>query len=242
MRLKTDLVLKYKKKELTLFLNPVKMNLPSLKKIKKHVVNPFVIELKGRMYLQPRADTIIAKGQSIVDLTTGEILDDGVLIGKRKVVDKSQFAKIYASEIGLLYELSNPAKNVFLYLTKVMDYENKAYFSYTQQYDKAGYNTHKAPLKGLQELILKNIIAPSDMVNVWWLNPTIVCKGERFAKYTEYVVAKDGSEKKNITAGELAEQGKRTKESQPAEVQKKYERATHQKTLFDSKNEIIEQG
>jgi len=242
MRLKTDLVLKYKKKELILFLNPVKMNLPSLKKIKKHVVNPFVIELKGRMYLQPRADTIIAKGQSIVDLTTGEILDDGVLIGKRKVVDKSQFAKIYASEISLLYELSNPAKNVFLYLTKVMDYENKAYFSYTQQYDKAGYNTHKAPLKGLQELISKNIIAPSSMVNVWWLNPAIVCKGERFAKYTEYVVGKEGTSSKDIAKGEIIKQERRRRDAQPQEIQEKYERATRQRTLFDSENEIIEQG
>ena len=49
------------------------------------------------MYLQPRANSIIAKGQSIVDTDTGEIVQDSVLIGRRKYVDKSQFAKLYAS-------------------------------------------------------------------------------------------------------------------------------------------------
>ena len=81
-----------------------------------------MVELKGRMYLQPRANTIVAKGQEIVDTTTGEVIQDSVLMGRRKIVDKSQFAKLYASEIGILFELSKPAINVFMHLTKVMDY------------------------------------------------------------------------------------------------------------------------
>jgi len=210
------------------------------KKEKRHATNPFIVELTGRMYLQPRANTIIAKGHSIVDLTTGEILEDGILIGKRKVVDKSQFAKIYASEIGILYELSQAGKNVFLYLTKVMDYENKAIFNSETEYKKAGYKTTKPVHKGLKELIKAHIIAAHSIRGIWWLNPTIVCKGERFAKYTEYVVGKDGSERKDITAGELAAQGKRLKESQPSEIKEKYERATQQKKLFDSSNNAIE--
>jgi len=208
--------------------------------IKKYEQNPFIMELKGRMFLQPRADTIIAKGQSIVDLTTGEIVENGVLIGKRKVVDKSQFAKIYASEIGILYELSQAGKNVFLYLTKIMDYDNRAYFNYFKEYSKLGYKSFKTCYNGLLELIKKHIIAADIRENTYWLNPTIVCRGERFAKYTEYVVGKDGSERKDITTGELAAQGKRLKESQPSEIGEKYERATQQKKLFDSSNNAIE--
>jgi len=210
------------------------------KKEKRYSNNPFVMELKGRMFLQPRADTIIAKGQSIVDLATGEILDDGILIGKRKVVDKSQFAKIYASEIGVLYELSQAGKNVFLYLTKIMDYENKAIFNSETEYAKAGYKTTKPVHKGLKELIKSHIIAAHSVRGIWWINPTIVCKGERFAKYTEFVVGKDGSERKDITTGALAEQGKRLREFQPGEIQEKYEWATRRKNLFDSSNNTIE--
>jgi len=209
--------------------------------IKKYAENPFMLELKGRMYLQPRANTIIAKGQSIVDLATGEILDDGILIGKRKVVDKSQFAKIYASEIGILYELSQSGKNVFLYLTRIMDYDNRAYFNYFKEYSKLGYKSFKTCYNGLLELIKKHIIAADIRENTYWLNPAIVCRGERFAKYTEYVVAKDGTSPKDLTAGEFARQGVRKREAQSTEVQEKYERATRQRTLFDSENEIIEQ-
>jgi len=178
-----------------------KHNQYGFKKKRTKVFHPFVIELTGKMFLQPRANTIIAKGQSIVDLTTGEILYDGILIGKRKVVDKSQFAKIYASEIGILYELSQAGKNVFLYLTKIMDYENKAIFNSETEYAKAGYKTTKPVHKGLKELIKAHIIAAHSIRGIWWLNPTIVCKGERFAKCTEYVVGKEGTAQRGIAAG-----------------------------------------
>lgn len=155
--------------------------------IPKYETNPFVLELKGKMFLQPRANTIIARGQSIVDTQTGEIIDDSVLVGRRKIVDKSQFAKIYASEIGTLYDLSKRAQNVFLYLTKVMDYDNRAYFNYFKDYHKLNYKNHNPCYKALLELINSNIIASDIRENTYWLNPKIVCKGERFASYTEYI-------------------------------------------------------
>lgn len=204
-------------------------NLGSLEK--KYENNPFVLELKDKMYLQPRANSIIAKGQSIVDTDTGEIVQDSVLIGRRKYVDKSQFAKIYASEIGVLYDLTKTAQNVFLYLTKIMDYENKAYFNYSLHYKKIGYKSKTAPLKGLRELIGRNIIAPHENTHNYWLNPTIVCKGERFAKYTEYVVAKDKPVEPKAMMGE---QVKKQIETMPETVENKMN-YTSDKTLFDDK-------
>lgn len=153
----------------------------------KYETNPFMIELKGKMYLQPRANTIIAKGESIVDTTTGQVIDDTVLMGRRKVVDKSQFAKIYASEIGNLFDLSRSAINVFMYLTKVMDYDQRAYFNYFKEFSKVGYKSFNPCYKGIVELLNNQIIALDVRENTYWLNPTIVCKGERFAIYTEYI-------------------------------------------------------
>lgn len=153
----------------------------------KYETNPFMIELRGKMYLQPRANTIIAKGESIVDTTTGQVIDDTVLMGRRKVVDKSQFAKIYASEIGNLFDLSRSAINVFMYLTKVMDYDQRAYFNYFKEFSKVGYKSFNPCYKGIVELLNNQIIALDVRENTYWLNPTIVCKGERFAIYTEYI-------------------------------------------------------
>lgn len=163
------------------------LELKSLNEIEGSETNPFMVKLKGNMYLQPRANTILARGQEIIDTTTGEVISDDVMIGRRRVVDKSQFAKLYASEVGILFELSRPAVNVFIHLSKVMDFDNKALFDYTKEYHKLGYKTHKQCLIGLRELIAKGIIYPHLVSSVWWLNPTIVCKGERFAKYTEFV-------------------------------------------------------
>ena len=204
--------------------------LPSLNE-KKYEKNPFVLELKDKMYLQPRANSIIAKGQSIVDTDTGEIVQDNVLIGRRKYVDKSQFAKIYASEIGVLYELTKTAQNVFLYLTKVMDYDNKAFLNYNADFKKLGYKSGRSIITGLRELISLDIIASSHMPHWYWLNPKIVCKGERFAKYTEYVVAKDEPIEPKAMMGE---QVKKQIETMPETVENKMN-YTSDKTLFDDK-------
>ena len=114
------------------------LELPKLSEVEEFATNPFVLELKGKMYLQPRANTIVAKGQEIVDTTTGEVIQDDVLMGRRKVVDKSQFAKIYASEIGVFFGLTKPAINVFMYLAKIMDYDQRAYFDIYKDYKEVG--------------------------------------------------------------------------------------------------------
>lgn len=196
-------------------------NLVSLKEIPRAESNPFVVELKGRMYLQPRANTIVAKGQEIVDTITGEIIQDDVLMGRRKVVDKSQFAKLYASEIGILFDLSKTAINVFIYLTKVMDFENKAIFDYNKEYHKLGYKSNVSPLKGLRELLSKNIIYAHTLDGIWWLNPTIVCKGERFAIYTEYVTKERNEE--DLRRAKLREQAQTNYESLDDQTKAKLE-------------------
>lgn len=194
-----------------------------LNDITKHATNPFMIELKGKMFLQPRANMIIAKGESIVNTETGEIVKDNTLIGRRKIVDKSQFAKIYASEIGILYELSKSAQNVFLHLTKVMDYDNKAYFNYLSDYRDLGYKGYNTPYLGIKELIQRNIIASAVMPHYYWMNPAIVCKGERFAKYTEYLTEEEA---KREQARMLKEQGRKFVEDLPESVEEKYKYAS----------------
>lgn len=215
-------------------------NLVSLSNAKEYETNPFLVELKGKMFLQPKANSIIAKGQNIIDTQTGEIINESVLIGRRKIVDKSQFAKIYASSIGILYDLSKAAQNVFMYLTKNMDYDNRAYFNYPKDYKKLGYKTHKSSLIGLRELITNNIIACDVRPFHYWLNPTIVCKGERFAMYTEYVVGKDNE----VVKGEqqLKQQFKDQIQQLPEQVDHKLNKANQGQLYVDypSKNPYLD--
>ncbi|REC47656.1 hypothetical protein DRF62_20010 [Chryseobacterium piscium] len=206
-----------------------------LNDIKKHETNPFMVELKGKMFLQPRANMIIAKGENIVNMETGEVIKDNTLIGRRKVVDKSQFAKIYASEIGILYELSKSAQNVFLYLTKVMDYDNKAYFNYLSDFQKLGYKGYNTPYLGLKELIQRDIIASAVMPHFYWMNPAIVCKGERFSKYTEYLTEEEAKREQEFL---LKQQGRKFIENMPQSVSDKFSYASN-KIDRTSENENI---
>ena len=199
-----------------------KDELISLKDVKTYDKNPFIVDLKGKMFLQPRANMILARGQGIHNTETGEILNETPMIGKRKIVDKSQFAKIYASEIGILHDLSKAGILVFMHLSKVMDYENKALFDYQKQYKLIGYKSHKQPLRGIRELVSKNIIAPHIISGIWWMNPAIVCKGERFAKYTEYLTEEEAHREQELL---MKKQGKKFVEGMPEEVKRKYSRA-----------------
>ena len=140
------------------------------------------------MYLKPKANMIIAKDEAIINQATGEIRKGGdVLIGRRTVVDKSDFTKIYARKMALIYELNRASLKVFMYLSEKMDYENKAYLNYRKDYEKIGYTRHPQVLKGIKSLLEKDIIANSHMPGFYWLNPLIVCKGERFGMYREWV-------------------------------------------------------
>lgn len=155
--------------------------------LEKHETNPFIVELKGKMYLQPKPNTIVAKGQAIVSTETGEIVEDAVLMGRRKIVDRTMFAKLYFSELATIYDLSKCAYQVLLYISKKMDFENKVIINTESACKEMNYKSYQSVAKGLRELADKNIIAVGHIMGVYWVNPLFVCKGERFAKYTEII-------------------------------------------------------
>lgn len=154
--------------------------------------NPFIVELKGKMYLRPSINTFVSKGEAILNLTTGELVkDESIMLGRKRYVDKSQFCKIYASEIKILFDLSKCALNVFYFITKIVNYDNLAYVNPSKHFKEMGYESKNPVIDGIKELAFKNIIACSDIPHHYWLNPTIACKGERFAVYTEYILNND---------------------------------------------------
>lgn len=161
-------------------------------KIIKYETNPFIKELGGKMFIQPRANMIIGKSEALINKETGEILKDSAIIGRQKLVDKSQFAKIYIKNIGQMLELKANSIKVLMYLTNKMDYESKSFLNYNSQFKKVGYKSAVTVFNALRELIKNNVIAASIMPHFYWMNPMYICKGERFSIYTEYVVKEKG--------------------------------------------------
>ena len=148
--------------------------------------NPFIVDLKGKMYLQPKPNTIIARGEQIVDTTTGEVVEDSVLMGRRKVVDRSQFAKIYFSQIQAVFDLSKAAIKVLMYMAERMGYDTMVLMNAKQESEKIGYKSQQAVQRAIKELLDCGIIAQGYISGMYWMNPLYICKGERFAMYLEY--------------------------------------------------------
>lgn len=167
-------------------------------------VNPFLKELNGVMYVQPRAATVLKKDEKVIS-SNGEVLKGSkMLMGRQKLVDKSEFTKIYVKSIGVLMDLKPNTVKVLMYLVGKTDYENKAYLNYYEDYKELKYKNHVSVYKGLLELVEYNMIAPAIYPHFWWINPLLICKGERFAIYTEYVKSKGGTygdATNNITKG-----------------------------------------
>lgn len=173
-----------------------------LRSAKGYETNPFVLELKGRMYLQPKPNTIIARGEQIVDTTTGEVVEDSVLMGRRKVVDRTQFAKIYFSQVQAIFDLSRAAMRVLIRISEKMGYDTMVLFNAKQEAPKLGYKAQQVVQNALRELLTCGIIAQTTIPSVYWVNPLYICKGERFALYLEYTT-KEYAEKSEKRRAEI---------------------------------------
>lgn len=173
-----------------------------LRKTEGYEKNPFILELKSGMYLQPKPNTIIAKGEQIVDTTTGEVIEDSVLMGRRKIVDRSEFAKIYFKQIKAVFDLSSTAIKVLIRISEKMGYDTMVLFNAKQEAKTLGYKTQQAVQNAIRELLSCGIIARTTISSVYWVNPLYICKGERFAMYLEYTTkeynAKSGERRDEI--------------------------------------------
>lgn len=98
-----------------------------------------------------------------------------------------------------------------------------------------GYKGYNTPYLGLKELIQRDIIASAVMPHFYWMNPAIVCKGERFSKYTEYLTEEEAKREQEFL---LKQQGRKFIENMPQSVSDKFSYASN-KIDRTSENENI---
>lgn len=175
-----------------------------MKKQQKFKVNPFLEKLGGVMYIQPRAATVLKKDEKVIS-SSGEVLKESkMLMGRQKLVDKSQFGKVYIKSLGALMDLKPNTVKVLMYLVGKIDFENKAFLNYREDFKELQYKNHVSVYKGLLELLEHDMIAATIYPHFWWISPILICKGERFAMYTEYIKDKGGTYRdavNNVTKG-----------------------------------------
>lgn len=155
--------------------------------------NTFIEELGSTIKLKKKDSTVLSKNHSLIDKTTGEIIDLGTTIGTTQIVDSTQFYKIYCRNIRIEYNLSTKAEKLFYLLATEIDYNNCVYFDCSKDFQKIGYKSKVTCYQALKELLDKQILRKRDRINQFWVNPILVCKSDRYTLYKRYLKREKGS-------------------------------------------------
>jgi len=160
------------------------MSKNTLKKAEKHETNPFVESLK--IPIVTKANVVVARDEAVVNVVSGEVSNDTLLMGRRRYVDGDEFVKIYTGYLRDLFDLEKSTQKVFSYLLSKMDFTDKVHLIPSEIQSFCGYTSHRPIFEGLNELCEKGIIAKTIWSNVYWINPKFFYKGDRLVVMHEY--------------------------------------------------------
>lgn len=157
------------------------------REVPEYKENPFLKDLAnpGVMMVKPKQNSFIAKSEGIIDFDTGEVQKDALLLARRKFVDQAEFAKIYAKNVGFIFDLSKSTQKVFRYLLEGLKYDNTVILNPNQTCESEGI-VRTTFDRAVKNLLHYKVIAKSINVHIYFVNPVFICKGERFAMYTEF--------------------------------------------------------
>jgi hypothetical protein len=155
----------------------------------KYSENPFlngtpVTQIAGRK----KKYSIASKNNHTITDRAGQVVG-GVEHTIVKVVDDTQFVKVFADGIVGIYDLNRPGGKVFRYLfDEVQKNKNidKIYLYFMDAQEEPWSISKPVFFKGMAELLAKNFIARSSNPNMFYLNPAMIWNGDRFKFVQEY--------------------------------------------------------
>ena len=160
------------------------------KEYERHEKNPFFANLAIEMKLTLKSQALnnTKADEIIVSRTSQELVSDLSNVLMRKTyVDTSNFTKYYGKMIGEMMNLSPRAIKCFIYCSSILTYESDFYFNHNIDFKKLGYNTKQMALEAIKELVDNRLIAISERVYMFWMNPAVVCKGDRFTLLEQFI-------------------------------------------------------
>lgn len=139
--------------------------------------NPFIvsildIKMKNKMVSISTIKSAVVNGE-------GDHVGDKMLMVTKKV-DKEEFIKVYKNQLSLIFELSRSGQKVLTYFIQTLGV-NKDYIIFDKNVAKeiSGLSSTSSIYSGLTELVLKNVIAKSDLPFMYYINPQILFNGDR---------------------------------------------------------------
>jgi hypothetical protein len=173
-------------------LNEEKREITGVRSAPTFAENPFmrgsVTKIKGRK----KHYDVLGRPAIAIDQKTGEVLG-GVEHKVVRVVDDSQFVKVFSDGIAGIYDLSKPGTRVFRYLFDVVQEHpnvDKLYLYFMDALEEPWTIPKSVFFRGMAELLEKNFIARSQNPNMFYLNPAMIWNGNRFSFVQEFIKTK----------------------------------------------------
>jgi len=166
-----------------------KINLRELKYSPDHnpLLGPLDVPLKKKLVRSGLAS------KTLIDAETAEVTAASV-IHQIEEKDEEHFVKVFAAGIAAAYELTKTGQRVFQAVLQEYErapmsggYAESVYLSWFGD-GLSGRDigmSEKTFQRGLKELLAKNFLSPKTP-NVFWVNPALFFKGDRFLLVKEY--------------------------------------------------------
>jgi hypothetical protein len=156
--------------------------------------NPFIESI---MDLKIKKKTIsISRNPEAAINEKGEYVGDKYMIVKRKV-DKEEFVKVFKDQLAIIFDLTKTGQKMLTYFIKVLGI-NKDFVVFDKDKAKlySGLHSKASMYAGLSELIQKQIIAKSNLTQIYYINPSIIFNGDRLMVLNQW--EKDNSMNNSI--------------------------------------------
>jgi hypothetical protein len=148
----------------------------SLKDFPTHNKNPFIKDLfiKESTKINKIQDTNLK-----ITTPSGEVKGK-VVYASETNIDRTPFVKLF--EYDFLARIGSAGIEVFVYICKYMlKYsDDKIFILPDDVLSRTKYNSLTPVYRGLCELVKENVLARTSSTNIFWINPSILYKGERW--------------------------------------------------------------
>jgi hypothetical protein len=151
-----------------------------------YAANPYLVH--GLVKTKTKR-TINKRGDMLIMADGGEIVAPIAGLWQAHEVDDAKFIKIFAGATSQFYGFTKAGNQMFQVLLKEVQKNINTdclYFSF-KKLEREGMDVSQATFtRGMKELMLQEFIAPQPEVGWYWLNPSMMWNGDRFAFVQEF--------------------------------------------------------
>lgn len=180
--------------------------------------NPFLPELVSSAKVREKTQQIktkrgfISRALGVHDPSTGEVLDDALVMGVKTPLDRDEFIKMYGRGLTLAFDLSKRSQDVLrvmlsLYMAaKLPSATNDQIIFAYEDAIQAGYPRSRQVFRSaLNELCHYSFLCPvSGFRDRFWINPTLFYKGNRLTLIHHYVMRESNSRIPDLDPNQLS--------------------------------------